>query len=237
MSVMEELLSKSIETVKNQGGQRATVEAGAIVQNKVKPPYPTLLLPRTYHLNKSRGKFATVGLCCNGSFGAVVVIHGQKNDWMLLDEVEWKTLCEYQSIIRNYFCSGGDFQQQPMVINNLKRICFRAIGVNKVIVLQELCGSEVYLGIESVVELWELLSLIEYRKEVLKSLEFHKFYCNVIKGVANLPGDCKNNIESVLSNLNIHSENVLCMREMLKYAEQIIRCDIEFDQLGQTLNY
>lgn len=234
---MDELLSKSIEAVKNQGGQRNTVEAGAVVQNKVRPPYPTLLLQRTYPLNKSRTKFATVGLSCSGSFGAVVVIHGQKNDWMLLDEVEWKTLCEYQSIIRSNYCSGGDFQQQPVVINSSKRICFQKIGANKVILLQELCGSEVYLGIESVVELWELLSLIDYRKEVLKSLEFPKFYCNIIRGVASLSGDCKNNIESVLLNLNINSENVLCMREMLKYAEHIIRCDVEFDQLGQQLNY
>lgn len=234
---MDELLCKSIEAVKNQGVQRNPVEAGAVVQNKVKPPYPTLLLQRTYPLNKSRSKFATVGLSCSGSFGAVVVLHGQKNDWVLLDEVELKTLCEYQSIIRSYYYSGGDFQHQPVVINNLKKICFRAFGAKKVILLQELCGSEVYLGIESVVELWELLPLINYRKEVLKSLEFSKFYSNIIRGVASLPGDCKSNIESVLLNLNINSENVLCMREMLKYAEDIIRCDVEFDQLGQQINY
>lgn len=222
---------KSIEAVKNEVANQK-VE----VNHKIKPPYPVLLTPRSYPLNKSKSKFATVGLCCYGSFGTAVVLHGQKNDWILLDDAEWKILCENAGLIRNYLYSSGEFQPQPVAINGMKKICFHTIGENKVILLQDRTASDVYLGAESIVELWELVSLIDYRKEILKTLEFDKFYVNIINGVANFPGDYKNNIESVLANLNIKSDNVLCMREMLKYAEQIIRCDVELDQLGQMLN-
>lgn len=231
--VMDNLL-KSIEAVKNQVTNK-NVEVGVNLNSKVKLPYPVLLNSSSYPLNKSRSKFAAVGLHYYGAFAPVVLIYGPKNDWTLLSRSEWEALVENQGVISNYFCSG-DFLPQPVIISNEKRICFQRVGPTKVIILQDKCGSEVYLGVESIAECWELLHLLEYKMEVLKSLEFEKFYSNIIRGVSTMPGEFKSNIENVLSTLNIKSDNVVCMLEMLKFALDIIQCDIEMEQYKQTVN-
>lgn len=230
---MDSLL-KSIETVKNEVTKK-NVEVGANPTYKVKPPYPVLLNSRSYPLNKSRSKFVAVGLYCYQSFAPTVLIYGQKNDWILLNETEWKTFVENEYVISNYFSSGA-CQPSPVKLSGLKRICFDVVGGRKVVILQDKCGSEVYLGIESLVECWELLSLLEYKMELLRSLEFEKFYSKLIEGVWELPGDFKTNIENVLYTLNIKSDNVVCMRELLKYGSETIRCDIEMNQFAQTMN-
>lgn len=229
---MDNLLSKSIETVKNQVAQKV-IEAGVNV--KVKPQYPTLLNTTNYPLNKSRTKFVAVGFGCYQPFAPAVVIYGQKNDVAVFNETEWNALMENQGIISSYF-SSKDFHPQSLNISNGKRIKFNSVGGKKVIILQDWAGSEVYLGLESITECWELQHLLEYRIQLLKSLEFEKFYSSVIKGIWELPGEFKTNIENVLYNLNIKSDNVAIMLEVLKYGVEIIKCDIELNQFAQAFN-
>lgn len=230
---MDQLL-KCIENVKNQAKNKAANESFAINTSSKVKPYPALLNQRTYPINKSKSKFATVGLCGYGPFGPAVVLHGQKNDWVLFEEWEWNLLAENEGVIKNYF-EARDVQVQTVNLSNAKRITFTTIGPNKVILLQDQTGSEVYLGIESLEELWTLLPVIHYRVELLKNLEFAKFYGSIIKGVATLPGTVKENIENVLFGLNIATDNVLCMLEMLKFQEHIITCDIEIENIAQQL--
>lgn len=234
-SVKMDSLLKSIEAVKHEVVKR-NVEVGVNVNRKVKLPFPVLLNSATYPLNKSRSKLVCVGLCCYQSFAPSVVIYGQRGDWVQLEETEWKTLVENKGVISNYLTSKElQPQLQPVNISHVKRICFRMVGPNKVITLQDMCGAEVYLGIESVAECWQLLSLVEYKMRLLKSLEFEKFYTSLIKGVWELPGDFKTNIVNVLRTLDITSDNVLCMQEMLQYGSEIIRCDVEMNQFTQMM--
>lgn len=225
---MDSLL-QSIELVRNQS-KRKCVEAGpTVVKSNVRPPPPTLINQRTYPLNKSRTKFVTVGLCGYGNFAPVVQVNGLKNDWVVFDEVEWKSLLENQCGITNYF-SQKDLQLAPINLNSFKRIAFQAIGSTKVIAIEDLNGFETYLGLESLAELWELIPIIEYQIVLLKSFEFSKFYSSIVKGVAAIPGDVKLNILDIISNLNITSDNVLCMLEMLKVGFQIVCVDVDFEQ-------
>lgn len=200
----------------------------------VKEPYPVLLNERSYPLNKSKTKFVSVGLRCSKPFVPTLTIFGLKNDWILFEEAEWKVLIENEGVISNYFYSKG-IHLNPLDISSVKRICFQKVNENKVIIIQDKCGAEVYLGIESVIECFELLQLLEYKIAVLKSLNFDTFYSSLIAGAWNLPGEFKTNIENVLNGLNIKSDNVVCMKEMLKYGLEIIRSEIEINQYVQSM--
>lgn len=225
ISVMDTLL-KSIEAVKNQVVMK-NVEGGANANSKVKSPLPVLLNSTSYPLNKSRSKFVSVGLCCYGSFAPAVMISGsQRNDWILLDETEWKALVENQGVLTNYFYSP-DFYPQAVNLSPVKRINFDTVANSKVIVLQEKGGLEIYLGEASVSELWDLLVTLECKISLLWSEQFGDFYTQLINGVWDMPGDIKVNIENVLYGLHIKSYNVMCIREMLKYALGTIECDIQ----------
>lgn len=231
-NIMDRLL-KSIENVKQQVANQ-NVEDGVNLNCKLK--YPLLLNATSYPLNKSRTKFISVGLCSYGSFAPAVVIYGQKGDWMFLDQTEWKALVENQGVICNYFSSGGFYPQLCVNLSSMKTIAFVTVAKKKVIVLQQRGGPEVYLGSESLSECWELLPLLEYKMELLQSHEFGKFYSSLINGVWSMPGNIKDNIENVLYGLDLKSDNVVCIREMLKYALDVIECDIEVNQFTQTMN-
>lgn len=232
VNIMDSLL-KSIENVKQQVGNK-NVEDGVNVNPKVK--FPLLLNATSYPLNKSRTKFISVGLSSYGSFSPAVVINGQRGDWVYLDQSEFKALVENQGVICNYFCSEGFYPQLGVNLSCIKKISFVTVARKKVILLQQRGGPEVYLGSESLSECWELLPLLEYKMELLQNQEFGNFYSSLISGIWNMPGNIKDNIENVLHGLHLKFDNVMCMREMLKYALDIIECDVEVNHFTQTIN-
>lgn len=230
---MEQLVQQSIATIKTQAINKAP--EGASVNSKVKQQEPVLINQTTYSLNKSNSKFVTVGLSSYGGFLPGVKVYGTKNDWMVFDPVEWKVFTDNLSGICN--CLGEkDAVLQPVNVCTGKRICFQTIGRSKVIFVQDSNRAEIYLGIESLSTVANLQGLIEYRLELLKSLEFGNFYNAVVNGIASLPGDANSNVENVISNLNIYSENGICMLEMVKFGGDMIRCDIELDRIAQLVN-
>lgn len=226
---MDNLL-QCIENAANQVKHKSA-EASVISSAKY---CPVLLRRRSYPLNKSRSKFVVVGLSGYTPFTPVIQLHGVKHDLVTLDETELKILFENRGAIANYFAK--DVQLQSLNLSGSKKINFQTVGPVKVICVKDLTegGGEIYLGVESLLELWSLQHLIGYGAEMLKTLEFSTFYTSIIKSVAQISGDVKQNIESILLNLNIKSENVECMIEMLKYCEDIIRCDIELEQYLQV---
>lgn len=231
-------LVKCIENAANEVKNKAF----QTISTSGKSKSPILLKRRTYPLNRSRSKFVVVGLCGGLPFVPSVQLQGVKKDCVTLEEGEWNAFLEQQAVISNYF-NGKDIQQHPVQLSNSKRIHFTYVGQGgaavKVIHVKGVDddNEEIYLGLESILELWEVKPLIEYGIRMLKlsSLEFSTFYTSIVKGVSPLTGDMKINIYSVLDVLNITSDNVECMLEMVKYCEHIIRCDIEIDQYLQLL--
>lgn len=219
---MDNLL-KSIENVRKQ---RKCVESASV---KSRAPIPAVLHKTTYPLNKSQTKFVSVGLRPDSGFWPIVQIYGEKNDWVTFDEPEWKQLIESQIAILNYW-SVRDVTFQPLTIYS-KSIAFLTIGPNKVIHIRDQCGAEIYLGLESLLELWELVILINLKLELVRGLDFNQFYGSIITGVADLPGEAKSNILTVLAPvIQAQSENAYCMLEMVKFAEEIINADIETEK-------
>lgn len=222
---MDSLL-KSIDTVRNQRKVAGSVSA----LSRCPVPVPVLLNQTTYPLNKSKTKFVSAGLRHHSAFVPIIQIYGLKNNWVSFDEAEWKLLVENQTFIANYFTSR-DPHFAPIHINS-KTITFQCIGLKKVVGIRDQCSSEVYMGIESLCELWELVHLIEHRLEILKSFDFFQFYSSVIKGVADIPGDVKTNIETVLVPvMQTHSANAYSMLEMLKFVEEIVIADVDMENI------
>lgn len=88
---------------------------------------------------------------------------------------------------------------------------FLVIDGKKIIKIEDYdCG--IFLGWESVNELWNLLTLILYRIDLLKSQGFNAFYDAVLVGVSKVPGDVINNITDLINAMkDTKSENLNCM--------------------------
>lgn len=221
---------KSIENLRNHAQHSG--EKGLNFNSKQKP---MLLNQTTYQLNKSKTKFVSVGMVCGSNFSPAIVLYGCKNDFTIFDESEWIAILENQGVITNYFISKHEIFQ-PLTLKT-KTIFFQTIGGKKVVSIRDQRGSEIFFGLETVAELWELLSMIAFKIEILKSQEFYQFYTSIVRGLVNLPGDIRTNIEHVIEPLKqAKSQNALCMLELLKYAEDIIRGDIEIEQIQQAIS-
>lgn len=185
-----------------------------------------LLNQSIYFLNKSKTKYICIGLSPHINFYPIVKVCGVKNQCVLFDENEWDMLLENQGILLNYFHTT-DTQWTPMKLGS-KVISFQTVEYRKILKIVDAGESEVYLGWESLTELWDLIPLIKYRLNVLGSQGFNEFYSNVINGIVDMPGDFKTNITNILHPLkDTKSENVCCMMEILQFAPEKIGVDIE----------
>lgn len=232
--VMDHLL-KAIEVVSNQHHSVPPEEKPLKETTKAFLPYPILINPRAYVLNRSQTKSVSVGLKSHSNFTPVIEIYGNKHDWVVLEEDEWIALLEIEGTLRNYFNYYPTAQWQPINVGT-KTVVFHSIGAKRVLTITSTEGGEVCLAGESLQELWTLGHIISDRIDILKSLEFAKFYANLIKGVAKVPADPRIVILDVIHSLKVtKSENNVCMLELLKYAPSIIECDVEIERVAQGL--
>lgn len=214
-------LLKAVELLKKGG------DSGAKEKLKYKQ-CPVLLNASSYSLNKSWSKHVIVGLQSYAGFPIAIQIRGNKNDWVQFYEAEWRTFIENQGVLTNYFYSN-DVQWSPLNFGR-KTVFFQKIDATKVLRIQDCDGSEVYLGQESLEELWQLQKLLEFRVLTLKELNFEAFYASTIKRAAKEDGDYRSSIPLALESLKETApRSAACMHEMLKYAGDIVMCDIELD--------
>ncbi|KAF5302134.1 hypothetical protein FQA39_LY10469 [Lamprigera yunnana] len=81
-------------------------------------------------------------------------------------------------------------------------------------------GNEVYLGWESVSEVWSLESVLRYRLSYSSGSNFKYFYEDVIRAVAEMSGDVKINIYNIINRLSEKSDDVCCMLEVLLFMPE-----------------
>jgi hypothetical protein len=218
-------LKKSIELVKSQS-QKVTSESTLQMSDASKM---SLVNQNIYFLNKSRSKCVAIGLSPQLSFAPVVKIFGTKNQCAIFDKNEWNIILEHQGIIENYF-REGDCQWPPIEVGS-KKIWFQTIQYKKIIKVQSY-DSELFLGWESITELWSLLSLMNYRIEVLTHENFKGFYSSLIKGIVDMSGEFKDNIEDVLRQLKeTKSDNVSNMMEVSHFMPEKIIEDLNTAKL------
>ncbi|KAF5286989.1 hypothetical protein FQA39_LY16103 [Lamprigera yunnana] len=170
----------------------------------------TMLLNQTiYYLNKSKSKWISVGLYYPFEFASVVKIFGRSKQYVIFKEEEWIQFHEQRENINKYF-QTFDTMWKPRQIGS-KTLTFEMIEEKKILKIEDMSGNEVYLGWESVSEVWSLESVLRYRLSYSSGSNFKYFYEDVIKTVAEMSGDVKINIYNIINRLSEKSDNVCCM--------------------------
>ncbi|KAF5269117.1 hypothetical protein FQA39_LY08787 [Lamprigera yunnana] len=122
----------------------------------------TMLLNQTiYYLNKSKSKWISVGLYYRFEFASVVKIFGRSKQYVIFKEEEWIQFHEQRENINKYF-QTFDTMWKPRQIGS-KTLTFEMIKEKKNLKIEDMSGNEVYLGWESVSEVWSLESVLRYR--------------------------------------------------------------------------
>ncbi|KAF5273895.1 hypothetical protein FQA39_LY01010 [Lamprigera yunnana] len=81
---------------------------------------------------------------------------------------------------------------------------FEMIEEKKILMIEEMCGNEGYLGWESVSEIWSLELVLSYSS----GRNFKHFYEDIIRAVAEKSGNAKINIYNILDRLSEISDDI-----------------------------
>ncbi|KAF5289591.1 hypothetical protein FQA39_LY15038 [Lamprigera yunnana] len=189
----------------------------------------TMLLNQTiYYLNKSKSKWISVGLYYPFEFASVVKIFGRSKQYVIFKEEEWIQFHEQRENINKYF-QTFDTMWKPRQIGS-KTLTFEMIEEKKILKIEDMSGNEVYLGWESVSEVWSLESVLRYRLSYSSGSNFKYFYEDVIMAVAEMSGDVKINIYNIINRLSEKSDDVCCMLEVLLFMPEKALFDVQLER-------
>ncbi|KAF5289987.1 hypothetical protein FQA39_LY14922 [Lamprigera yunnana] len=116
-----------------------------------------------------------------------------------------------------------------------KTLTFEMIEEKKILKIEDMSGNEVYLGWESVSEVWSLESVLRYRLSYSSGSNFKYFYEDVIRVVAEMSGDVKINIYNIINRLSEKSDDVYCMLEVLLFIPEKALFDVQLKRCIQEL--
>ncbi|KAF5285947.1 hypothetical protein FQA39_LY16498 [Lamprigera yunnana] len=189
----------------------------------------TMLLNQTiYYLNKSKSKWISVGLYYPFEFVSVVKIFGRSKQYVIFKEEEWIQFHEQRENINRYF-QTFDTMWKPRQIGS-KTLTFEMIEEKKILKIEDMSGNEVYVGWESVSEVWSLESVLRYRLSYSSGSNFKYFYEDVIRAVAEMSGDVKINIYNIINRLSEKSDDVCCMLEVLLFIPEKALFDVQLER-------
>ncbi|KAF5289985.1 hypothetical protein FQA39_LY14920 [Lamprigera yunnana] len=181
----------------------------------------TMLLNQTiYYLNKSKSKWISVGLYYPFEFASVVKIFGRSKQYVIFKEEEWIQFHEQRENINKYF-QTFDTMWKPRQIGS-KTLMFEMIEEKKILKIEDMSGNEVYLGWESVSEVWSLESVLRYRLSYSSGSNFKYSYEDVIRAAAEMSGDVKININNIINRLSEKSDDKysLLKKMWMLYAQE-----------------
>ncbi|KAF5298560.1 hypothetical protein FQA39_LY11761 [Lamprigera yunnana] len=146
--------------------------------------------------------------------------------------------CRIVLSVRIRFCckdirESFDTMWKPRQIGS-KTLTFEMIE-EKILKIEDMSGNEVYLGWESVSEVWSLESVLRYRLSYSSGSNFKYFYEDVIRAVAEMSGDVKINIYSIINRLSEKSDDVCCMLEVLLFMPEKALFDVQLERRIQEL--
>lgn len=181
---------------------------------KFKNECSVILNARILNLNKCGSKYIGVGLSAN--FEPCVKIGGNKG-FITLAENEWKLLLDYQGCILNHFYSQGDCMD--VIEFEGVKIFFEELDLQgDTVRLTKFFKNNhfVYLGLETVCNLWQLLPLINNRIDALKKQQFGKYFNTFRTSLTRDYGDMVNTVFNVLMSRNNQcNENDSTMMELV----------------------
>lgn len=179
---------------------------------------------RKFHLNKSRTKFISVGLAYDFNYEPYVKLCGNKCDAIIFNKEEWKIFLKYQGVITNNL--HNKILNESIETENFY-IEFEEV-VNSMVAKISKNNSYVYLGYETICNLWECIPLIEYRLDILERLQFPNYFKIVQKGLQNQTGNIFENALNLLQpRTNLNSENVFMIMELIYLHPKVFESENE----------
>ncbi|KAF5292332.1 hypothetical protein FQA39_LY03366 [Lamprigera yunnana] len=145
-----------------------------------------------------------------------------------LFEEEWIQFHEKRENINKYF-QTFDTIWKPRQIGS-KTLTFEMTEEKKFLKIEDMSGNEVYLGWESVSEVWSLESVLRYRLSYSSGSNFKYFYEDVIRAVAEMSGDVKINIYNIINRLSEKSDDVCCMLEVLLFMPEKALFNVQLER-------
>lgn len=194
--------------------------------NKPSTDRSCILLHETrYFINNSKSKYVSVGLFYDNfthSFKPSVWFGNPKfKNCIVLEERDWANLLEYKQTIN----SNDSENTKPIILNSCK-ISFESFNDVRVLKCEDNFSNYIYLGDESVLGLWLISDVVQYRLHMLQSLNFDSFFKNLLANVTNF--NFVNLTSSVNNKLNSIplSENACIGKEFVAHypllLEQIL---------------
>ncbi|KAF5272270.1 hypothetical protein FQA39_LY18809 [Lamprigera yunnana] len=163
-----------------------------------------------------------VGLYYPFEFASVVKYLGGLNNTLYLKKEEWIQFHEQRENINKYF-QTFDTMWKPRQIGS-KTLTFEMIEEKKILKIEDMSENEVYLGWESVSEVWSLESVLRYRLIYSSGSKFKYF------AVAEMSGDVKINIYNIINRLSEKSDDVCCMLEVLLFYAGKGTIDVQLER-------
>ncbi|KAF5292925.1 hypothetical protein FQA39_LY13805 [Lamprigera yunnana] len=188
-----------------------------------------MLLNQTiYYLNNAKSKWISVGLYYPFKFASVVKIFGRSKQYVIFEEEEWIQFHEQRENINKYFQTFDTMWKRRQI--GSKTLTFEMIEEKTILKIEDMSGNEVYLGWESVSEVWSLESVLRYRLSYSSGSNFKHFYEDVIRAVAEISGDVKINIYNIINQLSEKSDDVCCMLEVLLFMLEKALFDVQLER-------
>ncbi|KAF5289931.1 hypothetical protein FQA39_LY14940 [Lamprigera yunnana] len=101
--------------------------------------------------------------------------------------------------------------------------------------MEDVYGNEVYLGWESMSEVWSLQTVLSYRLSYSYGSYFKHFYDDVIRAVAEMSADVKINIYNIVNRLSEKSDYVCCILEILLFMPEKALFDVQLERQIQFI--
>ncbi|CAG9762670.1 unnamed protein product [Ceutorhynchus assimilis] len=196
----------------------------------------TLIGEKKYYINKSQSKWVSVGFSLERKYIPVVKLGGYKNKQnVIFDEEQWISFLNNQKNLLSFVYSKSTGWQS--LSGNGYEIQFVFIGESRIIKITQDGGNEIFLAGETINELINLVNLIKYSFDLLKSQEFLNYYNRVISMVSNKNGDLNKNVyENISPSTNPNSENDSCVLELLIFYSDCIIEDVETYVCNEFVN-
>ncbi|KAF5283625.1 hypothetical protein FQA39_LY17274 [Lamprigera yunnana] len=111
-----------------------------------------------------------------------------------------------------------------------KTLTFEMIEEKKILRIEDMCGNEVYLGWESVSEVWSLETVLNYRLSYSSGSNFKHFCDDVIRAVVEISGDVKINIYNIVNRLSEKTDDLCYMLEVLLFIPEEALFDVQLER-------
>lgn len=159
----------------------------------------TLLYETRYFINASKSKYISVGIIYDHykhCLKPCVWIGGSRvKNCVVLDQDDWSKLLSHKQVINSTECEA----KAPILLN-LCTISFESFNDVRVMKIEDNSSNIVYLGDESVLGLWLISDVVEYRLNMLQCLNFDSFFKNMVTSVGNF--NFNTLVDSVTNKLN-----------------------------------